>query len=76
MTKYSNNKDINKSVKELIRNGWQPLTKVKGKHLKILAPNGIWLTVPTSPSDVRAVTNFKKQARKITGIDLGFMMGV
>ncbi len=76
MNKYSNNKDINKAVKELIRSGWEPLSKTKGKHLKILAPNGKWLTVPTSPSDVRAVTNFKKQARQITGINLGFLVGV
>ena len=67
MTKYSNNKEINKIVKSLLREGWK--TVHKNKHLRIESPNGEKMTVPFSPSDVRAETNFRQQIRKITGIN-------
>lgn len=67
MTKYSNNKEINKIVKSLLREGWT--TMGKNKHLRIESPNGTKMTVPFSPSDVRAELNFKQQIRRITGIN-------
>ena len=51
-------------VKQLIKEGWIPLRK--NRHMMIKSPNGITLTVPSSPSDVRAVLNFKSDIRRAT----------
>lgn len=64
MSKYSNNKDINCMVKQLVKEGWIPLRK--NRHTMIKSPKGITLTVPSSPSDVRAVLNFKSDIRRAT----------
>jgi hypothetical protein len=57
MKKYSNNKEINQLVKELVKNNWQ--FKFGSKHGRIESPVGIKFTVPKSPSDWRAAMNFK-----------------
>jgi hypothetical protein len=64
MSKYSQNKDINCMVKQLIKEGWEPLRK--NRHLMIKSPKGVTLTVPISPSDGRAVLNFKADIRRAT----------
>ena len=60
--KYSHNKDINCMVKQLIKEGWIALRK--SGHTRIQSPSGRKLTVSSTPSDVRAVNNFKSDIRR------------
>ena len=61
--KYSHNKDINSMVKELLKSGWFIVRK--NKHVKLQSPTGKTLAVPSTPSDVRAVLNFKADVKRI-----------
>ena len=63
MAHYSNNKDIAKVVRTFVRSGWH--YTMGGRHGRLIAPSGRWLTVPCSPSDYRAVLNFKHEARRL-----------
>lgn len=63
--KYSNDKDIARLVRRLVREsaGWYFL---KGKrHGKLVAPNGKKIPVPCTPSDRRAFDNFKWSVRHV-----------
>lgn len=61
MKKYSNDKDINKEVRMLMRLGWK---YHRGKkHGAIVDPNGMRLIIPGTPSDRRALYNFKRDVR-------------
>jgi len=66
MKRYSSNKDINLIVRKLVKRDWK--FKFGKKHGRIKSPIGLTFTVPNSPSDRRAVMNFK---RDITRIDHG-----
>jgi len=61
MKKYSNDKDINRYVRELVRKGWR--FKDGKKHPSLFAPCGRRLVVPASPSDSRAFYNFRRDVR-------------
>jgi len=63
MKKYSSNKEINQIVKDLIKKNWK--FKFGSKHGRIQSPVGIKFTVPKSPSDWRAVMNFKRDIKKL-----------
>lgn len=60
--KYTHNKELNKFVKNLIKMGWQPIKKTR--HWQIKSPAGKVLTVPNTPSDSRAILNFKSDLRR------------
>ena len=63
MRKYSNDKDINCLVRNLLKSDW---TLRKGKkHLSVISPGGRRLTIPSTPSDRRALYNLKSQIRHI-----------
>ncbi len=60
--KYCASKDFNVLVKQLVRIGWSFRRGTKHGHL--LSPNGgPMLTVPSSPSDHRALQNFRRDVR-------------
>jgi len=60
--KYCNSKDINILVRQLVLNGWA--FRRGGKHGRLTAPTGqLTLTVPSSPSDRRALLNFRQDIR-------------
>ena len=63
MKKYSNDKEINKEVKMLISQGWTPHRG--GKHGAIVAPSGMKITIPGTPSDRRAYRNFRRDVRHL-----------
>ncbi|RUO53930.1 hypothetical protein CWI69_00370 [Pseudidiomarina halophila] len=63
MMKLSNNKRINKLVKDLIKKGW--CIKKGTKHHKLVSPEGFTTTIPSTPSDWRAGTNFAKDIKRI-----------
>jgi predicted RNA binding protein YcfA (HicA-like mRNA interferase family) len=50
-------------VKDLLRDGWVVLRK--NSHIRLKSPTGKTLTVPSTPSDVRAVLNFKADIRRL-----------
>ena len=50
-------------VKELLKDGWIVLRK--NNHVRIQSPTGKTLTVPCTPSDVRAVLNFKADIKRL-----------
>ena len=51
-------------VKDLIKDGWTPIKKTK--HWKIKSEEGAMLTIPHTPSDSRAIMNFKADIRRTT----------
>lgn len=61
--KYSNSKEINHLVSDLVKTGWE---YSRGKrHGKLKAPSKKYiLTVPNSPSDYRAFLNFRRDVRQ------------
>lgn len=62
--KYSTNKDFHKLIQDVIHSekGW---FFKKGKtHGKLYSPSGEMIVVPNSPSDSRALPNFKQQISK------------
>jgi hypothetical protein len=64
--KYSNDKDIATLVRSLIRKGWR--CHMGGRHGKLTSPDGLRMTVPCTPSDHRALLNFKRDLRKIISL--------
>jgi len=64
--KYSKDKDIAALVRGLIREGWR--CHMGGRHGKLTSPEGRWITVPCTPSDHRALRNFKRDLRKVISL--------
>jgi hypothetical protein len=62
MTRYSNNKDIQKLVCQLIKHNWK--FQRRKKHGSIFLPAGKRFTVPSTPSDKRAFQNFSKDIQR------------
>jgi hypothetical protein len=63
MKRYSSSKEVNKLVRQLIRDGW--LFKRGGQYGKLYAPNcATYLSVPSTPSDWRAFLNFRQDVRR------------
>jgi hypothetical protein len=61
--KYCANKDFNVLVKQLVRMGWT--FRRGGRHGRLISPHGgPTLTVPSSPSDHRALQNFRRDVRQ------------
>lgn len=60
--RYSQNKDIAKLVQRYVRKGW--CYHRRRKHGVLMAPNGRTVTVPSTPSDVRALKNLKTDLRR------------
>lgn len=60
--KYSSNKEINQQVRKLMKAGWQ---FHKGrKHGRLTPPGGGGsITISSSPSDYRAIHNFRRDIR-------------
>ena len=64
MKRYSASKAINNLVHQLISDGW--LFRWGGRHGKLYAPNrAACLSVPSTPSDSRAILNFRQDVRRI-----------
>lgn len=59
---YSTDKDLNKEIKKLIKDGWTPW-KNKG-HWKITSKNGITLTISGTVSDFRTVIKFRSDVKR------------
>jgi len=59
---YSRNKNIDTIVKELVRNGWEPARR--SRHWQVKSPNGNVLTIPNTPSDGRALLNFRADLKR------------
>jgi hypothetical protein len=60
---YCTDKDIDKLIRQLVREGWT--FRWGGKHGRLIAPNGEALTVSASPSDYRSFNCFRRQVEKI-----------
>ena len=61
--RYSNNKDIDCVVRTLLRHGWEYCRH--HKHGKLIGTYGEHITVPGTPSDGRAVANFRADIRRV-----------
>jgi predicted RNA binding protein YcfA (HicA-like mRNA interferase family) len=62
--KYSSCKEFNAIIKQLVRDGWS-YTRGR-KHAKLFSPSSEGMvTVPNSPSDWRALMNFRRDVREI-----------
>lgn len=69
MKRYSSDKDFNAAIANLVRDhGWTYQTPGHSKHAKVIAPNGRKMTVPVSPSDWRAVRNFRRSAAHLAAL--------
>lgn len=60
--KYSTSKEIEKEVKSHVREGWQYVRK--RKHGRLVSPNGCFVTVPCTPSNRRALCNFRRDVER------------
>lgn len=62
--KYSSSKEFDMVIRQLLRERW---TYSKGKkHGKLYPPTGSSrITVPGSPSDWRALLNFRRDVREV-----------
>ena len=65
--RYSNDSNIAALVRQLVDKGWK-FSKGK-KHGKLRAPNGNMLAVPCTPSDYRSHLNFKRNIKRISGLE-------
>ena len=63
MTVYTRNKDVNKLVKALIKEGWEPF-KLKD-HWCLRAPNGDTQLVAWSTGDSRSTVKFNSDISRI-----------
>ena len=65
--RYCGDKDIDRLIIELVRQGW---TYSRGRHGKLRPPDGQFVvTVPCTPSDHRALLNLKRDIRQASGSD-------
>lgn len=61
--KYCTDKDIDKLIRRLIRQGWRFYRG--SKHGRLRHPQGgPTLTVPSSPGEYRSLQNFRRDLRK------------
>ena len=63
--RYSRDKDIDLYVVEMLRQGWR--FRRGRKHGKLSAPGSArFVTVPSTPSDVRTLNNMKRARRQLS----------
>lgn len=60
---YSADKDLNKYVKQLIKEGWTPFKGKRG-HWQIASPGGTVHTISGSVSDFRTIIKFKSDIKR------------
>ena len=65
--KYTNDKDFNRAIRDLVREGWT--FEKGGKHSKLRSPSGSEIAVPGSPSDWRALKNFQAFVKQVKEIE-------
>ncbi len=62
--RFSSDKDVNRLVCELVREGWQ--YRRGGKHAKLISPEATgFLIISGSPSDHRTIHNMRRDVRRI-----------
>lgn len=61
---YSGNKEINKLLQNLARDGWD-IHRAGSGHYKVSRKGGPWCCVPFSPSDPRSVKNVRARLRRM-----------
>jgi len=64
MSHYSADKDLNKEVNKLVKQGWKPEMRSKG-HWQIRSPGGTVLTISGSVSDFRTVIKFRSDVNRV-----------
>lgn len=62
MANYTKNKDLNKYIKELVREGW---TVEHSKHLKLRSPNGRIVSCSYSPSCPFVLQKVKSDVKRL-----------
>jgi predicted RNA binding protein YcfA (HicA-like mRNA interferase family) len=60
------NKDVNRLLKALVRDGW---ALTQNSHWKVTSPQGRVVTFSGSASDCYLFNNLKKDLRRYAGID-------
>jgi len=64
---YCNDKDINRLIKEMLRNGWR---FEPGRHGKLRHPEGIgFITFSKTPGDHRCLKNMLRDVRRLESVD-------
>jgi hypothetical protein len=62
--RYSNDKDLNKYVKTLIRLGWSPVKRSNNGHWQVVSPGGTSHTIAGTVSDTRTLIKFKADIQR------------
>lgn len=60
---YSTDKDLNKYVRQLVKDGWIPIKHKRG-HWQIKSPGGTVHTIAGSVSDFRTIIKFKSDIKR------------
>lgn len=68
MKRFSNDKDIHRQVRQLLKQGWE--YRAGKRHGAIVSPKGDKLAIPSTPSDYRALRNFCADIRRINDKEL------
>lgn len=63
--RYSKDETVQKTVEELLAQGCTFEPAYRGRHSKVVFPNGHKLPIPGSPKDVRSGMNFRALARQL-----------
>lgn len=62
MSRYTQCKDMNRVVSDLVKKGW---TFTPGTHGRITHPNGSYLTFSMTPSDKYAYRQLERDVRRL-----------
>lgn len=60
--RYCADKDLNRAVRELVRTGWA--FQRRTHHGRLIGPAGACIAVATTPSDRRALANFRAEVKR------------
>ncbi|MFD0352924.1 hypothetical protein ACFVHW_04130 [Streptomyces sp. NPDC127110] len=62
-------KDIRFMLKAARQQGFSVKQGTRGSHMRVVAADGRWVTVPGTPSDMRGFANIRAKLRKL-GVQL------
>lgn len=60
---FTPNRQMNEVIREAVAQGWR-FGKARNNHVKMMTPDGRVVFGPSTPSDHRAILNFKAKLKR------------